>query len=239
MFFSELGITEFAIDDLESLAAAWLNKYRRILAPKTTLRRLTSIRRLARCYGKMILEEYNTPSAARPRPHPLPNGKQDLQLLFDATTNARYQGLLALTGLCGLRIAEALAVRSHDFDLHAMMLRVVGKGDRERLVPVSESAWFYLCALVTENWQGNGRLLNWSDRHARQIITDLGYDARLARPISSHDLRATFATEAFRHTRNIRAVQELLGHASVLQTQVYVDVTDTEMREAANFYERV
>jgi integrase len=238
MFFRDTGIEYFTLDELESLAAAWLNDHRKTLAPRTTARRLTSIRRMSRALGMRILEEYNCPTAARPRPHPLPNGKEDLGLLFAATENARYHGLISLMGLCGLRIQEALNVRAHDFNTSSLTLRVVGKGDRERIIPVPPAAWHYLCPLVTGAWANNDRLLSWSDRHAREVITDLGYSARLSRRISSHDLRATFATEAYRKTLNIRAVQELLGHASVLQTQVYVGVADEEMREAADFYER-
>ena len=82
------------------------------------------------------------------------------------------------------------------------------------------------------------RLISYQDRFSRELIKNLGRRAGVRREISSHDLRATFATEALGHCdNNIRVVQELLGHASVNTTEIYTGVRMDQMKKAVNFDE--
>lgn len=238
MFFGEMSLDSVNLDDLEEYAATWLTKYRRTIAAKTTSRRLTSMRTLGVCYGLAILREYSAPTPARGVPHPLPDGKKDLQRMLDAASNEDQRVLIALMGLCGLRVTEARSVGPKDFDVHAKTLRIRGKGDKERIVPLSKAAWSILCAAVTKAWlEKKSTIVSYSDRSARECITRVAARAGVRRPVASHDLRATFATEAHNNTLNVRAVQELLGHASVEQTVLYTGVLDEQMRSAANFLE--
>jgi integrase/recombinase XerC len=169
-------------------------------------------------------------------PHPLPGLKDDIEKLFAVTQTDKQKTLLALLVLCGLRITEAREVSPSDFDLHNMILTVRGKGDKTRLVPVSQAAWKVMSPCVVEAMlNGSQTVLTYADRHARELITRLGARAKLSRPISSHDLRSTFGALAYAETGDIRAVQELLGHASVEQTVLYTGVKLKQMRAAASF----
>lgn len=240
MFFQEMDLEEVEIDNLNFMAVTWMNQRRRIVAPKTLTRRITSMRALGRCLGVAMLEEYSAPTPASSMPHPLPGLAADIEKMLAVALSDRQRTLVALLALCGLRISEARQVAPTDFDLHNMLLTVRGKGDKTRIVPVSQQAWSVMSPCVVEatlsKWP---TVILYTDRHARELITKLGARAKLARPISSHDLRATFGTLAYALTGNIRAVQELLGHASVEQTVLYTGVRLAEMRAAANFAVKV
>lgn len=156
-----------------------------------------------------------------------------MRRLIKVARNDSQRALLALCGLCGLRISEALSICPQNFKLAEMMLEVRGKGDKTRFVPVSPEAWDLLIIPVTRAMCENDReVINLKDRFARRVITNLGIKAGLRRHISSHDLRATFATAVYDKTGDIRLVQELLGHSSVETTQLYTGVLLSKMRDA-------
>lgn len=221
--------------DFEEMAQNWLTAHRRKVAPKTTGRRLTSLRSFAKWAGwGDVLDDYSAPSAAKSNPHPLPEGIEGVYRLIETTNNDKQKALIALCGLCGCRIGEALSVRPSDFDLEgAVTLTIRGKGDKTRIVPVSAKAWDILQTQVVRAFvNGNAPVVGLNDRFARRVITELGAKARLKRKIASHDLRATFATAVHDNTLDIRLVQELLGHSSVDTTQIYTMVKQGKMREA-------
>lgn len=238
-FARDMDLTEINLDQLEHEAATWLNRYRRIVAPKTTNRRLTSMRTLGKAYDVVVLKNYHAPTPERPKPHPLPNGREDLTRMLDECNSDMQRILLVLLGMCGLRVGEALSIRPQDIDLKERRIKIWGKGSKVRSVPISDAAWDVMCALVIEaQLDGKPKMLSYADRSARMAITMLGERARIGRPVASHDLRATFATEAYRASNyDIRVVQELLGHASIEQTKVYVDADEASQRNAVNFME--
>ncbi len=200
---------------------------------KTTGRRLTSLRSFARWAGwGPILDDYDAPTPAKSVPHPLPEGMNGVRRLVAVASNDGQRCLIVLCGMVGCRIAEALEVRAEHFNLQSMTLTIRGKGDKQRIVPVSSQAWQVLQVPVIQAFAEQRRLVNLHDRHARKIVTSLGVRAGLQRSISSHDLRATFGTHVYDKTKDIRLVQELLGHANSSTTELYVGVTQTALREA-------
>ena len=221
------------LDDLEELASYWLNLSRKSLAPKTIVRRITSVRAFAKWAGLgPILESYVAPVPGRPVPHPIPEGIEGVAAMCDAATQAGHAALVALGGYCGCRVAESLAVRPIDVDIREQLLTIRGKGDRIRYVPISSSAWTNLAPVVTERiGEPDKPLLRYGDRFARQVITDLAQRAGLTRRVASHDLRATFATAVYGRTNDLRLVQELLGHSSPTTTQVYTLIQLQAMRK--------
>lgn len=184
-----------------------------------------------------FLHDYMAPRPAKLQAHPLPGGVNDVMDLIDVAANPRKVALVALCGLAGLRVSEALSTDADDVDPDAMVLAVRGKGDAYRVVPISQRAWAFIMPAYTEasRSKGNRKLVNYSDRYARKIITNLGATAILRRPIASHDLRMTFGTAAYNKSKDLRAVQELLGHANASTTEGYIGKSMDEMRDAANF----
>lgn len=226
----------------EDDAARYLNKLRKTVQPTTVRRKLASIRMFARSQGNSaFLKEYVPPKPAKPQPHPIEEGMEGFKKLVFVARNAQERALLTLTFLCGLRVTEARRVVLDDIDKFDGTLTVHGKGDKRRIVPLSERAYELLEERIIEiSTDPNARwdstpLVDVSDKTARRWITRMGVDAGLGRNISSHDGRATFATTVLNNTQNIRVVQELLGHASVAQTEVYTGVEMSAMKQAVNF----
>lgn len=224
-------------EEYEELAMSWLNLTRQVVSPKTTARRLTSLRSFAK-WAKIgtVLEDYIAPTPARSMPHPIPEGEEGLERMIRAAKNPEQVALVTLGGYVGCRISESLNVDLHNLDLANRTLLIRGKGDKERVVPLSEKAITYLQDSIIEAVvKPDHRLVSYQDRFARQIIKNLGIRAGLKREVASHDLRATYATIILSQTNNIRLVQELLGHASVATTEVYTGISMDQMRAAVNF----
>lgn len=167
-------------------------------------------------------------------PHPLAGGLTDLRLLISATSAAHYRAHYAFQGLCGLRVAEAIAVRAADIDFDQMDLRVHGKGAKERIVPISSEAWSLIRPALGRLSSFEASIVGLSDSGARSFIRDAG-KRYLNRSIASHDLRATFATHLYEQTLDIRLVQGILGHADIHTTETYIKVKRDNMRKAVEF----
>lgn len=221
------------MEDYEWKAQEWLNQTRKTAAPKTTGRRLTSLRAFARwAKWPTELSEYRAPTPSKPMPHPLPERMEGIDRLIKAASNYEQEALIASCGLIGLRISEALAFHTSWLNTESMLLTVRGKGDKERIVPVSERAWLAISTAYVRAMIGDGYLIHYQDRSARKCVTALGRKAGLKRAISSHDLRATYATALGENNVPPRVVQELLGHASLADTEVYMGVHMDALRSA-------
>jgi len=144
---------------------------------------------------------------------------------------------------CGLRVGELVGLRVADVDLEAGLVRCVGKGDKERVVPLGAYALRAVDRYVND---GRRRLLRGRRRdelflNARgRPLTRQGVHyllrrrvraAGIERPVSAHTLRHSFATHLVRAGADLRSVQEMLGHATVATTQVYTHVTAEHLRE--------
>ena len=160
----------------------------------------------------------------------------------------RDRALLELLYAAGLRISEALGLDGDDLDLGGGSVRVVGKGDRERVVPVGDVAvaWLrrYLAtarpvlAAADRSRAARGGPVFLSDRgrrlgrnHAWTAVKRAAARAGLGDRISPHTLRHSYATHLLEGGADLRVVQELLGHASISTTQIYTHLTGERIRE--------
>ncbi len=166
----------------------------------------------------------------------------------DDPVRVRDRALLELLYAAGLRVSEALGLDREDLSLDGGFVRVIGKGDKERLVPVGEVAldWLgrYLDA-VRPGWlalhhvaPARGGPLFLADRGrrlARQqawvVVKRAAAAAGLAGRVTPHTLRHSFATHLLEGGADLRVVQELLGHASISTTQLYTHLTGERIRE--------
>lgn len=143
----------------------------------------------------------------------------------------RAELMLRLAGECGLRREEIGQIHANDLlDIGAPQLRVNGKGGKTRVVPISD----YLASLIRESGDGwlfpNGAGGHLSAGHVGKLIA-----RALPGDWTAHTLRHRFATRAYRGSRNLRAVQELLGHESVMTTQRYTAIGGDDLRAAAAY----
>ena len=171
------------------------------------------------------LETFRVPPLPAPVPHPLPAGVDGVRRMIAGSTG-QVRTIIALQGLAGLRVAEARAFDPSMIDAERGELVVRGKGRKIRRVPISTE----LAGILEDAVSGT-----MSDRGARAAVTRIAERVGVAGhdgTVSSHDLRATFATAVYAKTGDILLVSRLLGHASVTQTQTYLGLGDAERREA-------
>ena len=156
---------------------------------------------------------------------------------------ARDWALVTLLFGCGLRISEALALTNADVAAHPTTLRIVGKGSKERVVPVLSAVYRAIDRYVSLRPFGNAsndklfrsvRGLPMSARMAEKVIEKLRYYLQLPDYVTPHALRHTFATALLSDGADLRSLQELLGHSSLSTTQLY---TKVNMSEIMNIYE--
>jgi integrase/recombinase XerD len=238
---------------LASISASTHGDDERPYAATTVARTLSSVRSFHRFLLREGLAD-GDPSAAvvRPRlpralPHPL--ALDEIGALLEVPSHATPAGLrdraaLELLYGAGLRVSEMTELDVDDLDLDGGAVRVLGKGGKEREVPLGRFArdalGAYLTggrpALATSRTRGALFLNARGGRLTRQSVARLvaGYarTAGIGRRVSPHDLRHSFATHLLDGGADVRVVQELLGHASVATTQNYTLVTATHLREA-------
>lgn len=171
--------------------------------------------------------------------------------LLEAPSSKKWEGkrdrsILETLYSSGVRVSELVGLNQGEADLLAGLLRVRGKGKKERIVPIGEKALRairdYLEAipqvLRKKNTGPNTPLfLNRSgtrltDRSVRRLIVKYARQISLKQGISPHTLRHTFATHLLDRGADLRSVQELLGHANLSTTQIYTHVTTRRLQEA-------
>lgn len=228
------------------------------LAASSIARSLVAVRSFHRfCVQEGEAESDPTEAVGAPRvPQGIPKAlrEDEIEALLAVTESndplaRRDQAILELLYGSGLRISELVGLDLDAIDLDDGMVRVLGKGDKERVVPVGRRA-----RVALDDYLGHGRpalrrpavrrrgdsdavFLN--ARGARitrqgcwKLVRDAGARAGLGSSLSPHVLRHSCATHMLDHGADIRVVQELLGHASVSTTQVYTKVTPERLRAA-------
>lgn len=160
----------------------------------------------------------------------------------DPWIDARDWALVVLIFGCGLRISEALSLRNCDVRGRPDVIRICGKGNKERLVPVLPAVWDAVEKYVRVRPFGNAaedelfrsvRGLPMSSRMAEKVIEKIRHYLQLPDYVTPHALRHTFATALLAGGADLRTLQELLGHSSLSTTQLY---TKVNMAEISNIY---
>src|SRR3989338_510318 len=154
----------------------------------------------------------------------------------------RDRAMMETLDSAGVRVSELVGLNVDDVDLLSGLVKVRGKGKKERLVPLgsyaSNAIKDYLEALPASLINGSHALfLNRSrtrmtDRSVRRMILKYAKRAALKKGISPHTLRHTFATHLLDRGADLRSVQELLGHAHLSTTQIYTHVTSKRLKDA-------
>lgn len=154
---------------------------------------------------------------------------------------ARDWALVVLIFGCGLRISEALSLKNKDVYGAPDSLRIIGKGNKERIVPVLPAVNTAIEKYTRINPYGTRadeplfrsvRGLPMSPRMAEKVIENLRHYLQLPDYVTPHALRHTFATALLAGGADLRSLQELLGHASLSTTQLYTKVNMAEIMDA-------
>jgi len=193
------------------------------------------------------------PRAARVLPDTL--GVADVEALLDApdaetAIGIRDRALLELLYACGLRVSEALNLDLEDLSLTEASVRVIGKGDRERRLPVGDIAITALGRYLEDvrpqliahapaggsTHRGgpvfvSGRGQRLSRMAAWRTIRNAALVGGVHGHVTPHTLRHSFATHLLEGGADLRVVQELLGHASITTTQLYTHLTGERIKQ--------
>lgn len=162
----------------------------------------------------------------RPKPRPTPEAAYRHAL---AVADARTRRAILLAGQCGLRRGEIARVRPEDVedDAHGYLLRVVGKGGHVRLVPLTDELAEELRSIDATWAFPSSRGGHLTPHHLGKLVSRC-----LPGKLTTHTLRHRAATVAYAATHDLRAVQELLGHAKPETTAIYTQVPDDAVRAA-------
>ena len=169
------------------------------------------------------------------------------QIDMSKPEGGRNKAILETMYSCGLRVSETVNLKISQLYLDIGFIRVIGKGNKERLVPIGGSAIKYITIYKNDirvhikPQPGNEDILFLNRRGAKLsrimiflIIKDLAAKAGIDKTISPHTLRHSFATHLLESSHDLRGVQELLGHASISTTQVY---THLDFQHLARTYD--
>lgn len=167
---------------------------------------------------------------------------------IDSPLGLRDRTMLELLYGSGLRISELISLEQEQMSLRSGLIRVVGKGDKERLVPLGDESVDWLARYLKESRplllsQTNPATLFLSQRGAQMTrqtfwhrIRHWAQVAGIDKPLSPHVLRHAFATHLLNHGADLRAVQMLLGHANLSTTQIYTQVATHRLQQLHQQY---
>jgi integrase/recombinase XerD len=193
------------------------------------------------------LEFIEAPRIGRKLPDVLSIEEMD-QLLaaidLSTTSGHRNRAMLETLYSCGLRVSELIDVRLSSLFMDDGFLRVIGKGNKERVVPIGNTAiqWIKHYLVETRNHQtiqkGNEDFLFLNQRGAKpsrvmvfQMIKLLMEKCGIKKQVSPHTFRHSFATHLVEAGADLRAVQEMLGHASITTTEIYTHLDRHRLKE--------
>ena len=185
----------------------------------------------------------------RKRSLPKPISEADMAILLDsidgdAPMDRRYSALLELLYGTGCRVSEAIGIRLGDLDFSESLIKVTGKGAKQRLVPMGKT----LVGVIGRYLQSGARQTLLHEKTSDRLflsargsdLTRQGVDLIVRKRamaaglpsahLSAHVFRHSCATHMLEHGADIRVVQELLGHASIATTQAYTALTDSSLR---------
>lgn len=249
---SEQGLTptDVKLDHLQRFAA-WIHE--RGIGPKSQARILSGVRTF---YHYLVVDGYlevdptellESPHLPKHLPEYLTTEEVDrLEAAIDLTSaeGHRNRAIIEVFFSCGLRVSELVELKLSNLFLNERFMRVVGKGGKERLVPISQRAvgelelWFDdRRQMRIKPGEDDYVFLNRRGHHLTRtmiliMVKRLGEAAGIKKTLSPHTLRHSFATALLRGGADLRVIQVLLGHADIATTEIYTHMDDETLRQA-------
>lgn len=246
------GLTpiDVKLDHLQRFAA-WIHE--RGIGPKSQARILSGVRTF---YHYLVVDGYlevdptellESPHLPKHLPEYLTTEEVDrLEAAIDLTSaeGHRNRAIIEVFFSCGLRVSELVELKLSNLFLNERFMRVVGKGGKERLVPISQRAvgelelWFDdRRQMRIKPGENDYVFLNRRGHHLTRtmiliMVKRLGEAAGIKKTLSPHTLRHSFATALLRGGADLRVIQVLLGHADIATTEIYTHMDDESLRQA-------
>ena len=253
MYRTHLHATEFIRAQSSDVSKFLKFLYARKLKPRSATRAFAAVRGL---HKFLILErataENPTANVEQPRWwKPLPNVlvMDEVDRLLSAPDTAtarglRDRGMLEVLYATGLRFSELIGLRLDGVNTEAGFVRCIGKGSKERIVPLGASAATAVLAyLQVRQVQKPTNFLFLNNRGEKlsrmgfwKILRAYGIRAGIRKPLTPHVLRHSFATHLLERGADLRAVQTMLGHANISTTEIYTHVMRERLKEIYKTY---
>lgn len=179
---------------------------------------------------------------------------EDVELLMSAIDHSKPEGvrnraILETLYACGLRVSELISLSMSNLYLQTGFIKVVGKGNKERLVPIGEEAIKHINLYIT-NVRSHLKIVQGHEltvflgqrgkgltrQMINMIINDLANTVGLEKHVSPHTFRHTFATHLLEGGADLRAIQDMLGHVSITTTEIYTHLDMGYLRETINTF---
>ncbi len=245
----DLQLTEMKLENLENFTAFL---HDRAISAKSQARILSGIRSFYRFF---VLDDYidadptellESPQIGKHLPEVLSTEEVDMlegSIDLSKLEGQRNKAIIEVLFSCGLRVSELVTLKLSQLYLEEGYVRVLGKGNKERLVPISGKAvkelqlWFYDRNLMTiKPGEEDYVFLNRRGAHLTRtmiliMIKRQADEAGIKKTISPHTLRHSFATALLKGGADLRAIQAMLGHEDIGTTEIYTHIDTTTLRE--------
>ena len=253
---NNISISPIAIDT--DIVKQFIYEVAKNLNPRSQARIISGLRSF---FDYLIFEEYRntnptdlleTPKIGTKLPDTL--SQDEIDALINAIDLSHPQGernrtIFETIYSCGLRVSEAVTLKNSDLFFEEGFIRVLGKGNKERYVPIHENAQRYITMYQKSirshvfpqkgfedtlflNRRGKGL----SRQMIFMILKDLAIKIDLKKKISPHTLRHSFATHLLQNGADLRAIQQMLGHESITTTEVYVHVDKSYLKQVVETF---
>ncbi len=247
---TDLSVLKITLNDLKRFIE-WLNEFE--ITPSTQARIISGIKSF---YNYLILEDLidydptellESPKLGRKLPDTLSIEEIDLLIStidLSKPEGTRNKAILETLYSCGLRVSELTGLKISDLHFNEGFISVIGKGDKQRLVPIGKSAQKYINIYIESIRNHQDIDKDYEDilflnRRGKQltrvmiftIIKQLCEKAGIQKNISPHTFRHSFATHLIEGGADLRAVQEMLGHVSITTTEIYTHLDTNFIRE--------
>lgn len=236
-------LTEHGVKSLHKADAGTLRSYIASLfgrlQPASISRRLSTMRSFFRfLVRKGIVEVSPADDLTLPKlPRKLPRFliQEEATSLMDVDGESRNEkrdhAILELLYGTGIRVGELAGLALRDVDLDEGWVRVRGKGNKERLVPLGSKAIRAILGYLKERGREAGPLFELTERTVQRIVRRRSLKAGIVKRTTPHTLRHSFATHLLEEGADLRGIQELLGHSSLSTTQKYTQVSVQHLME--------
>lgn len=243
--------------DIETIKT-FIYRVSKTINPRSQARIISGLRSF---FDYLVFEDYRktnptdlleTPKIGRKLPDTL--SEDEINNLIAAIDLSHPQGernrtILEVMYSCGLRVSEATELKISDLFFDEGFIRVLGKGNKERFVPIHYNAQKYINTYIREirsrlqpekefedtlflNRRGKGL----TRQMIFTILKNLANETGLKKRISPHTLRHSFATHLLKNGADLRAIQQMLGHESITTTEVYVHLDKSYLKEVVETY---
>ena len=231
-------IQNYIQNDLKDLNASSVSR---------TISTLKSLYKYLKINGQIKtnpVSNINTPKKAQKLPKVLSEDEVNNLLDINLKTDFDYRNkaMLELMYSSGLRVSELINLTLNDIDTKSAIVRVFGKGSKERVIPLDEYACealdnyiLYRRYNLFKHGENNYLFLNnHGEKMTRQgffkILQKLAKEKNIKTSFSPHTLRHSFATHLLKHGADLRSIQELLGHSDISSTQIYTHITNERLQ---------